>query len=130
MGEFQEMVMTFFHAGTGVIPWVFLVILIAAFIYYRKDIQGWIEAKARAQEAIVKNEAERNEIIRNNSATIEACTAALEMVSNDRERFLGALDKHEELSKERIEHIQTVVNQCRDEVGKVRGEIGILLDRR
>ena len=130
MSEFQEMVMTFFHAGSGVVPYLALVLVVAAFIYFRNDIKEWFASKARMNDAIVEDKGKNNEVIRNNSATIEACTAALEMVSADRERFLSSLDKHEELSKERIDHIQTVVNQCRDEVSKVRGEIGILLDRK
>lgn len=130
MAEFTDAIMRLYGAGRGVLPFVVVALLVGAFVYFRKDIQTWLASKIKAQEAVIKNEAERNEIIRNNSATIEACTAALEMVSKDRERFLGALDKHEELSKERIEHIQIVVNQCRDEVSKVRGEVGILLDRK
>lgn len=84
---------------------------------------SYINSNKEYKVNYIKKESERNEIIRNCSATIEACTAALEMVSNDRKSIMDHINNHEEMSKERMEHIQSVVNQCRDEILKARGDL-------
>lgn len=114
----------FLHgAGTSIIPWVVLVVVIWLLVSFAPDVKNYLKTRNDAKLTYIQKEGERNEIIRNCSATIEACTAALEMVSNDRKIILEHIDSHEDMSRERMEHIQTVVNQCRDEVLKSRGDI-------
>ena len=42
---------------------------------------------------------------------------------------IAGIDKHESMSAEREQHLQTVLNKNSTEIGKVRGDVGILLDR-
>ena len=123
MNDITEL-LKFLHAtGTSVIPWIFVVIVIWLIIQLKPQLVKYIESRNEAKLAYVQKEGERNEIIRNCSATIEACTAALEMVSHDREVLMEHINEHEAMSRERMEHIQAVVDQCRDEIIRARGDI-------
>lgn len=123
MGEFTELLKFLHGAGTSIIPWVIVCILIWAVIVFRPHVISYIKSKEESERSIIEKEGERNEIIRNCSATIEACTTVLEMAKTDREKVREHIDEHETMSKERMEHIQTVVNQCRDEITKARGDL-------
>lgn len=123
VNEFIDLLKFLHGTGSSILPWIVLVALIYMAISLKPNFVKYIESRNEAKLEYIKKEGERNEIIRNCSATIEACTTALEMVSHDRQAIIEHVDTHENLSSERMEHIQTVVNQCRDEILKSRGDI-------
>lgn len=123
MSDFTELLKFLQGAGASIIPWIVLAMIIWSFITFKPHIIKYIESRNDAKLAYIEKEGERNEIIRNCSATIENCTAALEMINHDRDTLMTHIDNHEEMSRERMEHIQTVVNQCRDEILKARGDV-------
>ena len=126
MSDFTDLLKFLHGAGASVIPWILVVLLIWFLYYIRPHIASYLKAQSDAKLIQAQKDGERNEIIRNCSATIEACTAVLEMAKADREIVLEHIDSHEVMSAERMEHIQTVVNQCRDEVLKARGDIAAI----
>lgn len=123
MSDVTDLLKFLHGAGTSVIPWLLLAIAVWLIITLRPHVVDYISAQKKAKTAYIEKEGERNEIIRNCSATIEACTAALEMISSDRTAIIDHIDSHERMSQERMEHIQTVVNKCRDEIIKARGDL-------
>lgn len=126
MSEITEFLKFLHGAGASVIPWLVVGISCWLIVYLRPYFCDYLKAQKESKILQAKHEGERNEIIRNCTATIEACTAVLEMSKRDRSRVIDHIDKHEEVSAERMEHIQLVVNQCRDEVLKARGDIEAL----
>lgn len=123
MGEFTELLRFLYGAGTSIIPWILVGLLIWLVVNLKPHVVSYLKAKEEAKQVYAEKEGERNEIIRNCSATIEACTTVLEMAKSDRMKVIEHIDEHENMSKERMEHIQTVVNQCRDEIIKARGDL-------
>lgn len=123
MSEFTELLKFLHGAGMSIMPWVIVGIAVWIVINFKPHVVSYLKAKEEAKKVYAEKEGERNEIIRNCSATIEACTTVLEMAKNDREKVIDHIDEHEAMSKERMEHIQTVVNQCRDEIVKARGDL-------
>ena len=123
MSEFTELLRFLYGAGTSIIPWILVGLCVWIVVSLKPQMVAYFESKKKAEEDMVIKEGERNEVIRNCSATIEACTTVLEMVKNDNQRVIDHVDEHENMSKERMEHIQTVVNQCRDEIIKARGDL-------
>lgn len=123
MGEFTELLRFLYGAGTSIIPWILVGLLIWLVVNLKPHVVSYLKAKEEAKQVYAEKEGERNEIIRNCSATIEACTTVLEMAKSDRMKVMEHIDEHELMSKERMEHIQTVVNQCRDEIIKARGDL-------
>lgn len=123
MSDFTELLRFLHGTGTSVIPWIAIGILVWLVINFKPHVISYIKHKEESERLFAEKEGERNEIIRNCSATIEACTAVLEMTKKDREKVIEHIEEHENLSKERMEHIQTVVNQCRDEIVKARGDL-------
>lgn len=126
MSEVTEFLKFLHGAGASIIPWLIVAMIIWLIIYLRPYFCDYLKAQKDAKIALARNEGERNEIIRNCTATIEACTAVLDMAKRDRSRVIEHIDKHEQLSVERMEHIQTVVNQCRDEILKARGDMSAI----
>lgn len=123
MDEFTELLKFLHGAGVSVIPWICLGIAIWLVVQLQPHVATYLKNQSAAKLDQAKHDGERNEIIRNCSATIEACTAVLEMIQSDRDELKVHLDKHEELSNERMCHIQDVVNQCRDELYNARIEL-------
>lgn len=129
MTEIIEAVGMLHDMGAGVLPWLAVGVVLWAVVYYRKDVSAYIVERTKAQKRAADESAKMTEVVRNNSATIEACTTVMEMLKHDRERVQLDIASHENLSRDRMERIQVVVDQCRDEIAKIRGETGILLDR-
>lgn len=123
MSELTDLLKFLHGAGASIIPWILIAMAIWFVVYMRPHLVEYIKVNSEAKMTRAQKEGERNEIIRNCSATIEACTTVLEMSKRDRELVMDHVDKHEAMSAERMEHIQTVVNQCRDEIIKARGDI-------
>lgn len=123
MNDFTELLKFLHGAGASIIPWLLVGLIVWFAMYIRPYLISYLKATSEAKKLAAQKEGERNEIIRNCSATIEACTTVLEMAKADREMVIDHIDKHETMSAERMEHIQTVVNQCRDEILRARGDM-------
>lgn len=123
MNDFTELLKFLHGAGASIIPWLLVGLIVWFAMYIRPYLISYLKATGEAKKLAAQKEGERNEIIRNCSATIEACTTVLEMAKADREMVIDHIDKHETMSAERMEHIQTVVNQCRDEILRARGDM-------
>lgn len=123
MSDLTELLRFLHGAGSSIIPWLVIALMVYFVIYLKPYIIEYLKAQSNAKKALAQKEGERNEIIRNCSATIEACTAVLEMAKADKRAVIDKVNEHEAMSAERMEHIQTVVNQCRDEILKTRGDI-------
>ena len=123
MSDLTELLRFLHGAGSSIIPWLVIALMVYFVIYLKPYIIEHLKAQSNAKKALAQKEGERNEIIRNCSATIEACTAVLEMVKADKRAVIDKVNEHEAMSAERMEHIQTVVDQCRDEILKTRGDI-------
>lgn len=78
---------------------------------------------------ILSTTGERNEIIRNNTAAINNNTAAIDAVMADRHHTEELLTRHDENAKTQCARIEAKVEQACTELGKARGEIGIVKDR-
>lgn len=133
MNDFVELLRFLTGTGAAVIPWLAVGGVIWLFITFSPDVKTWLKAKADCEKQRVARAAEQNEILRNNNAVIENCTQTMKMIENysksQNKDLLAAMDNHENLSAERIAHIQTVLNKNAAEIVKVRGDVAILLDR-
>lgn len=133
MNDFVELLRFLTGTGAAVIPWLAVGGVIWLFITFSPDVKTWLKAKADSEKQRAARAAEQNEILRNNNAVIENCTQTMKMIENysksQNKDLLAAMDNHENLSAERIAHIQTALNKNVAEIGKVRGDVGILLDR-
>lgn len=78
---------------------------------------------------ILATSGERNEIVRNNTAAINNNTAVLETVMAGRDRTCEAVSKHDADSLGRETRLESKIEGLCSEIGKVRGEIGIIKDR-
>lgn len=123
MGEFTEFLKFLYGAGTSIIPWILLAVTLYLVISLKPSVSTYLKTKENMKKAQIEKEGERNEVIRNCSATIEACTAVLEMTKNDRMLVINNINEHERMSQERMERIQSVVDECKTEIVKARGEI-------
>lgn len=141
MGDFVELLRLLTGTGDAVIPW--LIIALASYTAYKliPYTIEWLKARAeaeqeriKAEKGMIEQEAQRNEILRNNNVVIENCTQTMKMTESylkaQKTEIIKAMDNHEELSAERISHLQTVLNRNGEQIGKIRGDVGILLDRK
>lgn len=130
MGELTEAVRLASEIGLPT-----LIVGFCAFYAYKAwpYLANLMKARAEARGELAEREAERNEILRNNSQVIANNTEVLGMIK----RFMAeseaaqvdAVEHHEALSAERFQRMQASLDGISDEVGKMRGEHGILLDR-
>lgn len=117
------------HASPDLFPWVCLALVLFFVFKNHHLITDYIKATINAKKEVAVYHAQHNELVRNNTAALNNNTAALEMVNRDRETMLNALENHEQLSRERLEHVQTVLNQTCDIVIENQKEIAIISDR-
>lgn len=133
MGDFTELLIFLTDAGGAVIPWLFLALVVWLALYVvpklLPDVKDYFKAKGDAHKLMADREAERNEIMRNNNAVIENNTAMLEIMRGYTDKQCETIRQHESMSAERMANIQSVLDSNHDELSKLRGEIGILLDR-
>ena len=133
MAELIDFLRFVTNAGSAVIPW--LLVSLATFLVTKSwpHLAEYIAARTEAQHDVAEREAERNEIMRNNSAVIQNNTETISMM----QRFMEnrdnesnrAIEHHEAMSAERIDRMREVIDVNREEIGKLRGVAGILLDR-
>lgn len=117
------------HDSPDLFPWVLLGIVLVILFKERGTIRSYFNARISAYETKKETEIILAELIRNNTAALENNTAALEMVKADRGETRRLLNYHEEMSKERMSHIQTVVNRIDETVTQNEKEISIIKDR-
>lgn len=118
------------QAKPDLFPWVCFVTLIALIFSQRKRIFAYIDARIDAYGAKKESDAVMAEVIRNNTAALENNTAALKAVEADRGETRRMLSYHENASRERMEHIQTVVNRIDETVTANEVGISVLKERR
>lgn len=118
------------HDTPDLFPWVCFATIIVLVIAQHKRIFAYFDARIESYNAKKESDAVIAELIRNNTAALNNNTAALESVKADRGETRRMLTYHENASKERMEHIQTVVNRIDETVTQNEQDIGILKDRK
>lgn len=133
MTELTDFLRFVTNAGSAVIPWLLLSLATLLVIKSWPHFVEYIAARTEAQHQVAEREAERNEIMRNNSAVIRNNTETISMMQRfmeDRDNESNrAIEHHEAMSAERIDRMREVIDGNRTEIGKLRGDVGILLDR-
>lgn len=133
MTELVNLLAFLYDAGAAVIPWLLLAVFVLLLIRTWPNVLNYIEAKTEAARDVAAREAERNEIMRNNSAVIQNNTETMQVmrrfIEDTNAANCGAIEKHEDMSAERMERMQAVLDDNKNEIGKLRGDVGILLDR-
>lgn len=117
------------HDSPDLFPWVCLAIVIFVVVAQHKRILAYFDARIEAYGAKKQSDAVLAELIRNNTAALNNNTAALESVKQDRGESRRMIQYHENASKERMEHIQIVVNRIDETVNQNEKGIMVLTDR-
>lgn len=133
MADLVDLLKFLYNAGAAVIPWLLVAVSVLVLLRTWPSVLNYIAAKTDAARDVAAREAERNEIMRNNSAVIQNNTETMQIMK----RFIedtnaancSAVERHEDMSAERMERIQIVLDDSKNELGKLRGDVGILLDR-
>ena len=118
------------HDTPDLFPWVCFSAFIIVVVSQRKRILAYFDARIESYTAKRESDAVLAELIRNNTAALNNNTAALESVKADRGETRRMLTYHEQASKERMDHIQTVVNRIDETVSQNEKDISIIKDRR
>ena len=118
------------HDTPDLFPWVCFAAFLFVVVSQRKRILAYFDARIESYSAKRESDAVLTELIRNNTAALNNNTAALESVKADRGETRRMLTFHEQASKERMEHIQTVVNRIDETVSQNEKDISIIKDRR
>ena len=114
------------HDTPDLFPWVCLAIACILAVTQHKRIFAYIDSRIEANKARKNQEAVMTELIRNNTAALNNNTAALESVKLDRGETRRLLQYHEDSSKERMAHIQAVVNRIDEKVNQNEKDITII----
>lgn len=117
------------HDTPDLFPWVCLAIILAIAYNQRKRIGAYFDARVESYKAKQQADAVMAELVRNNTAALNNNTAALESVKQDRGETRRMLDYHENASKERIEHLQTVMNRVDTTLTANNKMLNLLEDR-
>lgn len=117
------------HDTPDLFLWVCLAIVCIVVLSQHERISAYFDARIEAYGAKREQNAVLSELIRNNTAALDNNTAALESVKADRGETRRMLTYHEEASKERMNHIQTVVNRIDGTVTKNEKNLFVLKDR-
>lgn len=118
------------HDTPDLFPWVCFATIVVVVIAQHKRIFAYFDARIESYNAKKQSDAVIAELIRNNTAALNNNTAALDSVRADRGETRRMLTYHENASKERMEHIQTVVNRIDETVTQNEQDINILKDRK
>lgn len=151
MSDFLELLKFFSATGEVAIMWVFICLFVLGCIKIVPHVAEYFKNKAEAQKEIAKyeiehmkemerREGERNEILKNSNYVIDNNSQALhqntqtikgfqEFIHNTENKYLAALSAHEEMSAEREQHLQTVLNKNSDKIDGINSKVEVLLDR-
>lgn len=114
------------HDTPELFPWICLAIILIVVVSQRKRIFAYIDSRIDANKARKNQDAILSELIRNNTAALNNNTAALESVKLDRGETRRLLQYHENASKERMDHIQTMVNRIDETVSQNERDITVI----
>lgn len=117
------------HDTPDLFPWVCLVLVCFVLWYNRQSISRYINARADYYISRKSSDAVQAEVIRNNTAALNNNTAALENNRVDRGETREMLRHHEQVSAERIQYVQEVVNRIDATVTSNSKQIGLIEDR-
>lgn len=117
------------HDSPDLFPWVCLVIICLVVLSQHKRILAYFDARIDAYNAKKQSDAVMAELVRNNTAALNNNTAALESVKQDRGETRRMLDFHEKASKERIDHLKTVMNRVDSTLTANNKMLGLIEDR-
>lgn len=118
------------HDTPDLFPWVCFATIIVLVVTQHKRILSYFDARIESYNSKKESDAIIAELIRNNTAALNNNTAALESVKADRGETRRMITYHENVSKERMDHIQTVVNRIDETVTQNEQDINILKDRK
>ena len=110
-------------------PWVVLAIVLVVAFKEREVIRDFFTSIIDARKETTAFHAQQNELIRNNTAALQNNTAMLQILKQERDSMAAKLEHHEQMSAERIAHVQTVVNRIDQTTRENRGDISLLTDR-
>lgn len=114
------------HDTPELFPWICLAIILIVVVSQRKRIFAYIDSRIDANKARKNQDAILSELIRNNTAALNNNTAALESVKLDRGETRRLLQYHENASKERMDRIQTVVDNIDETVSQNERDITVI----
>lgn len=117
------------HMTPGLFPWVVLAIVLFFVYKERSTIKNLIQSRIDANKNIEKHNTIIDELIRNNTAALENNTAVLKAFEGNRDMTRNLIESHEEMSKERVQHLQTVMNRLDKTLTKNNNILGLLEDR-
>lgn len=124
------------HDSPDLLPWVIFAFVVGFIFYERKALTEILHSVADYFRAKKETSVLMVEVVRNNSITTEHNTEALErntatmkMVMDDRRETRAMVASHEQMSKERMQHIQEVVNRIDKTVTENSKDIGLVEDR-
>lgn len=117
------------HDTPDLFPWVVLAIVIFVLYRERTTIKELFQSIIQSRKDTTIFHAQQNELIRNNTAALNNNTAMLSILQQERNDMVSLLEHHDQMSSERIAHVQTVVNRIDDTVSKNKENIAIVVDR-
>lgn len=117
------------HDTPDLLPWVVLAIIIVFLVSQRKRIVAYFDARIDSYSAKKESDALMGELVRNNTAALDNNTAALESNSMERHDIQKLVEFHESMSCERMNHIQTTVDQIHEMVTTNSKGISVIEER-
>lgn len=117
------------HMTPELFPWVVLAIVLIFVYKERNTIRNLFQSRIDANKEMKLHNAIVDELIRNNTAALNNNTAVLETIKVDRDITKNAIDGHEKMSMERIQHLQIVLNRIDKTVTRNNHIMGLLEDR-
>ena len=117
------------HDTPDLFPWVVLAIVLFVIYKERTTIREFFQSIVQSRKETAIFHAQQNELVRNNTAALQNNTAMLEILKQDRQNMVSMLEYHEQMSMERIAHVQTVVNRIDQNTSDNNKSIAILKDR-
>ena len=138
------------QSNPDLLGWVVLALVIFVVAAQHKRILAYFDARIEAQREKVKSDAVMEELVRMNTATAESVKVALEnstaalennsaafnnntamlsLLQKERQDMIAKLESHEQLSMERIAHVQTVCNRIDSVVRENHSNIELIEDR-
>ena len=117
------------HDTPDLFPWVVLAIVIFVLYRERTTITELFQSIIQSRKDTTVFHAQQNELVRNNTAALENNTAMLSILQQERYDMVSLLEHHDQMSSERIAHVQTVVDRIDDTVSKNKENIAIVVDR-
>lgn len=117
------------HDSPDLFPWVVLAIILFVVYKERSTIKELFQSIIQSRKETALYHAQHNELVRNNTAALQNNTAMLEILKQDRNNMASMLEHHDQMSSERIAHVQTVVNRIDRTVSCNKENIAIIADR-